>query len=192
MSPREYYVGLAGMRRLIFVALVALAFSLGIDANQVQPKNARDYYKELYSAGGLQKYSQYACFLEDEPIRGFFFSVIFSEEMADFLKSTPEGTALLKLLPKQEKEFIRKKSAGFYRYKNGVYMNGVVMNKDDLSSWTRISDDGKHRERFKFQPQTLRFAWEYEPLKSTDQGSPPTIFGQCERVPPDVRQYGEN
>jgi hypothetical protein len=179
------------MGRRLLLVVVALAFALGIDAHQVQPKSAHDYYKELYTAGGLQKYSEYVCFLEDEPIRGFFFSVIFSEEMAAFLKSTPEGTALLKMLPKQEKEFIRKKSAGFYRYKNGVYMNGVVMDKDDLSSWVRISDDGKHKERFKFQPQTLRFAWVYEPLKP-ENDSPPTIFGQCERVPPDVQQYGEN
>jgi hypothetical protein len=187
------------MRHLVFVTLVPVALALafiGADAGpQTQPKGARDYYKELYGAGGLQKYSQYACFFEDVTFRDYFFTVVFSEELVDSLKSTKLGTEMLKLMSKQDQEFIRKKSAGIYRYNKGVYMNGVVMDKDDLSSWVRTSNDGKQRERFRFQRQTLRFAWTYESLKPAgkDSHSPPSpIFGRCEKIPTDIRQNGEN
>jgi hypothetical protein len=182
-----------GMRRLILIVLVALAVAPGIDS-QVQPKTAHDYYKQLYTAGGLQKYSQYACFFEDDtaPFRDYFFTVVFSEELLDSMKGNPSGADLVKALPKQEQVFFLKKSAGIYRYNRGVYMNGVVVDKEAPSSWVRMSDDGKQKERFKFQRQTLRFAWMYEALKPEKDSSSSPIFGQCEKVPSDIPQVGEN
>lgn len=179
------------MKLVVVVLVVGLTFaSIGTDARpQIQSKNAHDYYKGLYVAGGLQQYSQYACFFDDDvaSIRDFFFTVIFSDEMLAELKSTPLGTEMLKLLPKQDQEFIRKRSAGIYRYNKGIFLNGVVMYKDDLSSWVKISNDGKGRERFWFQRQTLRFAWIFEKPKAL-----PPAFGHCERIPTDIKQNGEN
>jgi len=180
------------MRRLILIVLVVLAVAPGVDS-QVQPKTAHDYYKALYTAGGLQKYSQYACFWEDYgPLQDYFFTVVFSEELLDSMKGSPSGADLMKLLPKSEQEFFLKKSAGLYRYNKGIFMNGVVVEKESPSSWVRMSDDGKQRERFKFQRQTMRFAWIYEPLKPEKDSTSSPIFGQCEKVPGDVPQVGEN
>jgi hypothetical protein len=177
----------------MLMVLVALAVAPGV-GSQVQPKSAHDYYKQLYTAGGLQKYSQYACFFEDDtaPLRDYFFTVVFSEDLLDSMKGNPSGADLIKLLPKKEQEFFLKKSAGIYRYNKGVFMNGVVVDKDGLSSWVRMSDDGKQRERFNFQRQTLRFAWMYEPLRPEKDSPSNPIFGQCDRVPTDIPQVGEN
>jgi hypothetical protein len=79
------------MKRAIILGAILVTLTLtapGIEVGpQNEPKSARDYYKELYNAGGLQEFSQYACFFDDTRFQDFFFTVVFSEEMVESLKS---------------------------------------------------------------------------------------------------------
>ena len=165
--------------------ILAVTFLIGSAAAQT----ARDYYRELYAAGGLDRFAdEYVCFQDDTKAQAFF---IFgkSDTLRDFLQA--EGR-LSRLSKKQQADLKR----GFVivrGYDKGVAWSENVYLDKDGDSW--ISEKGapinneQLRVRFTVNWQTLRYKYSAEILAANGslRGEDAT-YGRCELIPPGVRQ----
>ncbi|HEV2288314.1 MAG TPA: hypothetical protein VGR81_05105 [Candidatus Acidoferrales bacterium] len=168
---------------LLFGALVAMP-------SYAQTKlTARDYYKELYAAGGLDRLADgYACFEDDPKAEAFF---IFGEGKYIRESMTADGT--FSKLPKSTQLLMKKGFLMVQGYDKGVPWQSDELLRKDEGSW--VSDErmlDKHtlvRIKFTINWQTLRYKWAAEALNlDSTYRSEVASFGKCERVPLGVRQ----
>jgi hypothetical protein len=167
----------------------ALVLALFLAYPQATEPTARDYYNELYKAGGLDHMAdEYVCF-QDTPEVGTFF--LFSR--SDDIRKALMVDGSFQKLPKATQTkfstdilFVRGYSKGipfkdydFYS-KDGVSYVGDELIVDKNSPHVRI--------RLTIQWETLRFKRAVEFIGKP--GADVNVYGKCERVSSDIRQHG--
>ena len=112
------------------VLLVFLASSFAFGRTQ-KLQTARDYYKELYAAGGLDgRAGEYACFQDDSNSENFFIFAI-SKHMRKYLI----GTGRFAKLPKEAQGFWKKDFLLVRGYAKGVPFSENEILSKDADSW---------------------------------------------------------
>ena len=160
---------------------------------QATPQTARDYYNEIYKAGGLDRMVDgYVCFDED-PTNQNFFLVGESKHLRESMIS--DGT--FDKLPKDMQTLFKKDFLMVRGYAKGIaFDTNEFLNKDG-ASW--ITDDrkmgkeadGLMRIRLSINWETLRYKRAVELLNpDSSYRSEIARFGRCEEVKPDIRQHG--
>jgi hypothetical protein len=172
-----------------------LAFSLigFLPCKAQNPPKARDYYKELYAAGGLDRTADgYVCFFDDQKIDNFF---IFSE--GKHFREYMMANGTWDKLPKEVQAALKNDYLKFRGYTKGVPLNSGDLYTKDEDSWVsdeHVMDKDKgvnFKMRFTINWQTLRFKRSVEVLNSDSsyRGELP-LFGRCEKIPSTITQHG--
>lgn len=156
-------------------------------------QSARQYYNELYKAGGLDRMAdEYVCFDDDSRLETFF---IFGESktIREFLIA--DGS-----FDKMSKEFQKKLKEDFLilrGYDKGVAIGGEDFYDHDGSSWVGdkfvLSKQPKTfgRMRFNVTWETLRYKRSVEVLNpDMSLSGQYARYGKCEQVSPQIRQHG--
>ncbi len=161
-------------RMLILLAFcsVALAASTG-----------RDYYGELYKAGGLDhNAASYVCFPDEE--NGLF--TIFSKSDAGKYDK----------LPKAERDAL---DGGFIyvrTYRRGIADEAAQYDKDGdsylLEGNYKADKSVILKMRYTFNWSTLRYRYSVETYRHGKMfGAPANNYGKCELIPSEVKQTGQ-
>ncbi len=156
-------------------------------------QSARQYYNELYKAGGLDRMADgYVCFSDDDKLETFF---IFAESkwIREFMIA--DGS-----FGKMSKESQKKLKEDFLIVRG--YDKGVAISADDFynregSSWvsdlSALSKQPKRFVRIRLDVtwETLRYKRSVEVFNADKilSGQIPG-YGKCEQVSPEVRQHG--
>jgi hypothetical protein len=152
---------------------------------------ARDYYNEIYKAGGLDRMADgYACFPDDD--NGSFFIFGQSEVVKEFLKTEGQYAKLSKAERAQlDKGFIYQRA-----YYKGIPREPLYFDKDGESYLyeAEMKDDKTTvlKIRYTFNWATLRYEHTVGFYK---HGSAMPVteqrrYGRCELVKTDVKQTG--
>jgi len=157
---------------------------------QTKQLTAREYYVELYNAGGLDNFAdQYVCFREDE-IPTFF---LLAESAA--LKEVFTASRISELSRDQQKMLEK----GFLIVRG--YHKGIAQSEreffdpDNHGGWIEkllVSQTQKERQELTVRLQvnwdTLRYT---RSVSETAMGLPEySESGKCETVKPDIHQHG--
>lgn len=166
---------------------------VGLFSMACYAQTARQYYDELYKAGGLDRMAdKYICFDDEDELKTFF---IFAEskDLREFL--TADGT--MNKFPKAEQERLKKNFLIVRGYDKGVLVGDEQFYDADGASWT--SEDffldkvkkTKARMRLTVTWETLRYKRSVEILKSDSSlKQEVSRYGRCERVSAQVAQHG--
>jgi hypothetical protein len=169
------------------VLVVALLFGSAPTFAQ----SARDYYNELYKAGGLDRMADgYVCF-DDDPNLETFFIFGKSETLKQFLISTGE----FKKMSKAQQADLNHGFLITRGYDKGVQHSNEETYSADGTSWATepgIISGQKMRVRISIEWATLRYKRSVEFLNAngTLKSVPISRYGRCEEVSPDVQQKG--
>jgi len=156
-------------------------------------QGARQYYSELYKAGGLDRMADgYVCFDDDDKLETFF---IFGES-----KTIREFMMADESFGKMSKDFQKKLREDFLivrGYDKGVAIGTEDFYERDGGSWVDekfvLSRQPKTfgRMRFNITWETLRYKRSVEVL-NPDQSLKGQYarYGKCEQVSPATRQRG--
>lgn len=156
-------------------------------------ETARQYYNEIYKAGGLDRMAdEYACFDDHEKLETFF---IFGESktIREFMVANGTFSKMSKNFQKQMKEdFLIMRG-----YDEGVTVGGEDFYSRDGSSWItekfRLSNRSKTlgKMRFAITWETLRYKRSVEILNADGSfQNEYARYGKCERVPNEIQQHG--
>lgn len=168
--------------------LIAVLWFLSVGAFNAQ--SARDYFNELYKAGGLDRMAdEYVCF-DDDPVLENFFIYADSKILKAFFVSTGNFAKL----PKGQQEVLNKGFLNTRVYNKGVPQPDEQFFDKDGDTWvtdpfTVHSQNTKFRMRLNIVPGTLRYKKAVETLND-QMGVTDEVFryGKCEEIPPTVRQ----
>jgi len=155
-------------------------------------QTARDYYKELYAAGGLdQMASGYVCFNEDADSKTFF---IFAENR--YLREYMISNGTFDKLSKAEQAVLKKDFLALRSYDKGVPSATNEFLDPDGASWVSdtlmLGNKTSARVRFSVSWETMRYKRSAEVLNSDGTiNHVVSAYGRCERVSPTVRQTGK-
>lgn len=171
----------------------ALSFLLPLRAQNQESRTARDYYEELYAAGSLDRAAGgHACFQDDPKVDSFF---IF-EESKD-LRDSMVADGTFGQLPKANQELMKRDFVTVRGYAKGIPWKGKEILEKDEESW--ISDPhmlNEHtpiRIRFSVNWQTLRYKYAVEVLNmDSTYRTEVASFGQCEEIPAEAPEHGQN
>jgi hypothetical protein len=149
---------------------------------------ARDYYTELYKAGGLDRMAdEYVCFDDSKDLDTFF---IFgkSETLKQFL--IDQG-GFAKLSPKNKK-ILNDGYLNVRGYDKGVALSSEEMYYKDGDTWSTekgVVQGWPMRVRLSISFETLRYKKTVEILNPNGSlKSEVSRYGRCESVSGDVRQ----
>ena len=152
-------------------------------------QTAREYYNELYAAGGLDRMvDEYVCFFEKPELKNFF---LFGENKLLREHMIENGT--FEKLSKEQQAEMKKDILMFRGYNKGVPLANEDYFHADGGSWVSdtapLDKNTSMRVRFSISWKTLRFKRSVELLEpdGTFKGDVPA-YGKCELVPPDVQQ----
>jgi hypothetical protein len=152
---------------------------------------AREYYKELYNAGGLDRIADfYVCFYDDVKNENFF---IFAD--GKYLRDYMKKNGTFEKLPKPQQDLYNKDFLVFRSYAKGVPLSSNEFLTKVGDSWISneyMADKSTPlRIRFNISWQTLRFKRSVELLNldSTFRSEVPN-FGRCEAIPNTILQHG--
>jgi hypothetical protein len=168
---------------------VLLIFVLALFALQTAPLTARDYYNELYKAGGLDRFADgEVCFDEDTTSENFF---IFgqSAHMREFMKADGTFEKLSKKMQVQlNKDFLIVRG-----YRKGIPFKEEEYYDKDGSTWLSpvydLDPKNSMRIRLTINWQTLRYKRAVEMLDhDLNYKKEVAKFGKCEDVPSGIRQ----
>jgi hypothetical protein len=155
-------------------------------------QTTRDYYNEIYGAGGLDRMAaRYVCFNEEPDVKAF---LIFTENK--YLREYMISNGTFDKLSKAEQTELKKEFLIFRGYDKGVpWATEEFLNRDG-ASW--VSDkfmlDKKTpaRVRFSISWETMRYKRSVEVLNSDDTiNRIVPAYGRCERVSQMVQQTGK-
>jgi hypothetical protein len=167
------------------LALLNLLFLLP----QNVPRTAREYYDEIYKAGGLDRMAdEYVCFADDAGNENFF---IFGESKSIREVMIADGT--FTKLPKDMQAKLKQDWLIVRGYAKGVPFDSEEFFDKDRGSWIdethKLDANSNIRVRLAINWQTLRYKRAVEVLtRAMKYQSEIPQFGRCERVSPDVRQ----
>lgn len=170
---------------------IALALVLLFGSASMFAQSARDYYNEIYKAGGLDRMADgYVCF-DDDPELDTFFIFGKSETLKQFLISTGE----FKKMSKTQQAELNRGFLNTRGYDKGVPLSSEETYWADGTSWAiepGIISGKKMRMRLSIEWTTLRYKRSVEILNSngTLKSVPLSRYGRCEKVSPDVQQKG--
>jgi hypothetical protein len=165
-------------------------FLAGILAAQATPRTAREYYNEIYAAGGLDRMAdEYVCFDEDTTLE-YFFIFAKSGDMRDVM--IWDGT-FEKLSKKMQTELKQKEWLSVHGYAKGIPFNGEEFYQKDGGSWLSgvydLDPKNSTRSRLTINWATLRYKRSVELLDhQLHFKSELSRFGKCEEVSPKVPQ----
>ena len=177
--------------KTIQIVLIAALAAFAVQPGKAQ--SARDYFKDLYKAGGLDKTAdEYVCFDDRPDLRGFF---IYADYSTLKQRMTDDGK-LAKLSQHQQ----RMVSNGFLIVRE--YDRGVPHAEEDVyyrdgDTWatdpfTVHSLKTPMRMRLTIAQGTLRYQRKVEILNSASKVTDEVVaFGRCEQVPVTVEQTGK-
>ncbi len=154
-------------------------------------QSARDYYNEIYKAGGLDRMAdEYACF-DDDPKLETFFIIGKSETLRQFLIDKGE----FKRMTRAQRTDLNRGFLITRGYDQGVaHSHEETYSTDGTSFATEpgIIDGLKLRMRLSIEWTTLRYKRSVEILSPNGKlkSVPVSRYGRCEEVSPDVRQMG--
>jgi hypothetical protein len=169
-----------------------LALLILILLPQTTARNARQYFDEVYKAGGLDRFADgNVCFDEDAASENFF---IFGE--SKYIRELMKSDGTFEKLPKKMQVQINKDFLIVRGYAKGIPFKDEDYYDKDGSTWlTQAYDlDPKNsmRIRLTINWQTLRYKRAVEVLDhDLHYKRELAHFGKCESVPPSVRQIGE-
>src|SRR5258708_8096612 len=170
----------------------ALALLMLLIMPQTTVRTAREYYDELYKAGGLDRFADgEVCFDEDTSNQNVFMFGQ-SEHMREFMKADGTFEKLSKKMQVQlEKDFLIVRG-----YAKGIPFKDEEYYDKDGSTWvSQVYDIGPKnsmRIRLTINWQTLRYKRAVEMLDhDLHYKSEVAKFGKCEDVPPDIRQTAD-
>jgi hypothetical protein len=171
------------MLRILASALILAALA--------QAQTARDYYNELYAAGGLDRMAdEYVCFQDKQEATPFF---IFghSEIIREFLKANGQFSKLTKTQQRElSKSFLIMRG-----YNKGIPWKEESYFDKDGDSWVTEKGKlygGRLRLRLTINWQTLRYKYAAEILdKDGSYQEEKSSYGRCERVSPKVPQVAD-
>ena len=159
------------------------------------PLTARDYYKELYDAGGLDRIaSEYACFKDDTHHDTFF---IFGQSTTLRERMISAGTfnpsyKVPKDAPKEDFLIVRGYEKGIpwtedmFFTKQGGLWTSEKMQTMPLGDARRSVAIG-----ILINWQTLRYRWGVWVVDKGQRHAAGGNFGRCEKIPVGVQQKGE-
>jgi hypothetical protein len=169
----------------LWLSIALVLFLTGTAFSQT----ARNYYDELYQAGGLDRMADgYACFDDDPALATFF---IFGE--SDTLKQFLQSVGGYDKLSAKEKASLTKGFLTVRGYDKGVPLSAEDTYIKDGDSWiTEVAYINKQtplRMRLQISWQTLRYKRSVEFLNAdkTLKSEIPR-YGRCELVSPTVQQ----
>lgn len=169
-------------------ALAFLAFLILIP--QTTPRTAREYYDELYAAGGLDRLTaRYACFDDDTAFQTFF---IYNESSHVRDYWIAHGT--FSKLPKDVQDKLNKKNwiIGLDYDKGVPEVNWDYYGKDGPSWVSKVNNECCMRVRLMVNPATMRYKRSLEILNSNGtMKNEVARYGKCELVKPDIKQSGQ-
>ena len=176
-----------------WIPLLGFAIAAGTSSSQAPSTlTARDYYQELYKAGGLDNLpDEYIC-CRDDTVPTFFIMA-----KSDLIKNLIESDGELKNLPPREQANLRKGFLFKVTYNKGL-SNGLEY-WDPLESgggyFTDFDITGKAEAKPTPIHMTLRVSWETLRYKIDvyERGSAVPLAedtGKCEEVKGDIRQHG--
>lgn len=161
---------------------------------QTQPQTARDYYNEIYNAGGLDNFADgEVCFDDDLKLDTFF---IFgqSKHIREFMMMDGTFAKLSKpMQTKLKQDFLIARG-----YNKGIAFDNNEFYDKDGASWVNEAggflptDNTKQlRIRLTINWETLRYKRSVEILDRDSRFlSEVARFGRCEDVSPAIRQHG--
>lgn len=169
------------------LALVWLILGLACNA-----QSARDYYNELYKAGGLDRMAdEYVCFDDSQDLQTFFI-VGNSDTVKWFLQHEGEFAKP----PKSQQAELNRGFLIVHQYAKGIDNGRMFYAKDDNSWVTDQFTVGSQKKmpmrmRLSITWETLRYQHRVELLNAGDlsfTGQAVSHYGRCERIPSDVKQ----
>ena len=168
------------------------ALAMILFASSCFGQTARDYYNEIYAAGGLDRIvDRYVCFNDSPDVKTFF---IFTENK--YLREYMIANGTFDKLSKAEQAEMKKEFLVFRGYDKGVPLATEDTLNPDGTSWVSdkfmLGEKTPARLRFSISWETMRYKRSVEVLNSdgTISGEVPA-YGRCERVSPTVRQTGK-
>jgi hypothetical protein len=171
---------------------VLLSFLLPLRAQNRTTLTARDYYQELYAAGGLDHMAGgHACFQDDPEVDSFFVLGKSKNLLDDMLA---DGT--FNKLPKATQGLMKKDFLMVRGYAKGIPWRGEEFLERDEESWIsdqRMLDDRTPiRIRFNINWETLRYKYAVEVLNvDSTYRTEVASFGRCEEIPAEVQHHDE-
>lgn len=149
---------------------------------------ARDYYTELYKAGGLDRMAdEYVCFDDSKDLDTFF---IFGK--SETLKQYMIDTGTFNKLSPRNKKFLNDGYLNMRGYDKGVALSNEEMYYKDGDTWSTekgVIQGWTMRVRLSISFETLRYKKSVEILNPNGSlKSEVARYGRCESVPGDVRQ----
>ncbi len=169
-----------------FIILLLVLFS------QAAPRTAREYFDELYKAGGLDRFADgNVCFDEDAANENFF---IFGQ--SKYIRETMKSDGTFEKMPKKIQVQINKDFLIVRGYAKGIPFKDENYYDKDGSTWLSpvygLDTKNSMRIRLTINWQTLRYKRAVEVLDhDLHYKSEIAHFGKCEDVPSGVRQFGE-
>jgi hypothetical protein len=169
--------------KILFIVASGLLLARAVGA-----QTAREYFNELYKAGGLDRMAdEYVCFDESAELQTFFIYAE-SEVLKEFLMA---NGGFAKLAKSQQAEL----NKGFLivrGYDKGVAVGEEQTYAKDRNTW--VTDEfyvGKTpmRMRITITPETQRYKRTVEILNANSQlQSESARYGRCEAIPDTVQQ----
>jgi hypothetical protein len=153
-------------------------------------QSARDYFNELYKAGGLDRMAdEYVCFDESPELQTFF---IYTD--SEVLKEFFIQNGAFAKLPKGQQADLNKGFLVVRQYDKGIALGDKTSYSKDGSSWVTemfYANKTPMRMRLTVTPETLRYRRTVEILNANSElQSEVARYGRCERIPDSVRQKG--
>ena len=155
-------------------------------------QTARDYYNEIYAAGGLDRVAaRYVCFNENPGVTAF---LVFTE--SKYLREHMISNGQFARLSKAEQAALKKEFLIFRGYDKGVPWATEEFLNPDGASWvgekSMLGGRTLARVRFSISWETMRYKRSVEVLNSDETiNGEASGYGRCERVPQTVRQAGK-
>ena len=165
-----------------------VTFGLVLASVAAQAQSARDYYNELYKAGGLDRMAdEYVCFDDSKDLDTFF---IFGK--SDTLREFLEEQHGISKLSKNQQDLLKRGFLTVRGYDKGVPLSSEETYDKDDATWvtdTFLVQKTRMRMRLSIAWETLRYKRTLEILNPDGTlKTPVDRYGRCEVIPPDVRQ----
>jgi len=159
-------------------ALVFVLFGCGVPC---LAQTSRDYYNEIYKAGGLDRMADgYACFDDDPTLQTFF---IFGQSVV--IKQMFIDAGKFSSLPKAEQAKLNRGFLVVRGYDRGVPLSSEEFYEKDGESWVQdgMVSGKKTKERLIISMETLRYKRTVELDDGKGNFSPlVSRYGKCENV----------
>jgi hypothetical protein len=172
----------------MYMATITIAIVVLFMGAATAQNTSRDYYKELYMSGGLDRMAdEFVCFNDGLENEGHFMIIARSKAVKRLLVKNKQFDAL----PKRQRDELNKRLLISRTYNKGIPPSERVVFSKDGNSWVTeefaLGTKSPFRLKMTITWQTMRYKYEVENSKRSLFSG----FGVCERISVDVPQRGE-